>query len=130
MRFAVMPEREAARRRPPFRFPAAAAVAFALAASAACRAPREQPAGRSKEAISVTSPSSIEDALKAATPSLLAIPGVIGTGLGERSGRPAILVLVRARTAVIDARVPRELGGHPVEVREVGEVRALGDSAP
>ncbi len=67
----------------------------------------------------------IPEVLQAHTPGLMAIPGVVGTAQGETGGTPAILVLVSHRNAEIDARVPRELEGYPVEVRVVGEVRKL-----
>jgi hypothetical protein len=65
----------------------------------------------------------IEEALRARTPELLAIPGVVGTGQGADGGRPVILVLVSARTPEVEARVPRTLDGHPVVLRVSGEVR-------
>jgi len=69
------------------------------------------------------------DVLKSHTPELMSIDGVVGTGegkLGDRpGGRPAILVLVARRTPEIDARVPKEIEGYPVEIRVVGEVRKL-----
>lgn len=65
----------------------------------------------------------IEEALRARTRDLLAIPGVIGTGQGEEGGRPVVLVLVIARTPEVEARVPRTLDGHPVVLRVTGEVR-------
>ncbi|HET7226513.1 MAG TPA: hypothetical protein VFK69_12455 [Candidatus Eisenbacteria bacterium] len=71
----------------------------------------------------------ITEVLAAHTPGLMKLPGVAGTGEGARRGRPVIVIYVARRTRELDARLPRALEGWPVEVREVGEVRALGDSA-
>ena len=68
---------------------------------------------------------SIEDVLRARTPELMKLKGVIGTGQGERAGKPIILVLVERRTPELDARIPQRLDGYPVELRETGEVKAL-----
>jgi len=67
----------------------------------------------------------IGEVLQAHSPELMAIPGVVGTGEGELRGEPAILVLVARRTPEIDSRVPKRLEGYPVDVRVVGEVRAV-----
>ena len=69
----------------------------------------------------------IEDVLRARTPELMAIPGVVGTGQGEEHGRPAILVLVVRATPEIEQRIPRTLDGYPVAIRATGEVRPLGE---
>ncbi|MBI5710706.1 MAG: hypothetical protein HZC42_10445 [Candidatus Eisenbacteria bacterium] len=67
----------------------------------------------------------IGQVLLAHTGELMAIPGVVGTGEGTSAGRPALVVLVERRTPAIVARIPREIEGYPVEVRETGKVRAL-----
>ena len=67
----------------------------------------------------------IEDALRIHTPALMALAGVIGTGQGEMDGVPSIIVFVTRREA-IGGPIPDTLSGHPVEIREVGDVRALG----
>ncbi|MGE5175816.1 MAG: hypothetical protein ACM3JJ_05510 [Hyphomicrobiales bacterium] len=68
----------------------------------------------------------IDETLRDRTPELMAIPGVVGTGIGEESGRAVILVLVARITPGLEGRVPRALDGHPVVVREVGDVRRSG----
>ena len=69
------------------------------------------------------------DVLKSHTPELMRIEGVVGTGEGkvgdQPDGRPVILVLVARRTPEIDAQIPKEIEGYPVEIRAVGEVRKL-----
>jgi hypothetical protein len=71
----------------------------------------------------------LADVLKSHTPELMGIEGVVGTGEGklgdQPGGRPVILVLVARRTPEIDARIPKEIEGYPVEIRAVGEVRKL-----
>jgi hypothetical protein len=54
---------------------------------------------------------------------LMALPGVVGVGVGERNGSPCLRVFVVRRTPDV-AAVPPELGGYPVEVEETGEFRA------
>jgi hypothetical protein len=68
----------------------------------------------------------IGEVLKSHTPELMALPGVVGTGEGERDGRPVILVLVARRSEELLAKVPSRIEGYPVEIRVVGEVRKLG----
>lgn len=58
------------------------------------------------------------------TPELMAIPGVSGTGEGMEAGDTVLVVFVANRTPEIDDRVPREVDGWRVVVREVGKVTA------
>lgn len=67
----------------------------------------------------------IEDVLRAHTPELMKLPGVVGTGQGERDGRTIILVLVERRTHQLELQIPRRLEGYSVEIRETGAVKAL-----
>ena len=55
---------------------------------------------------------------------LMATPGVVGVGIGERRGNPVLLVMVRERTPEVE-RLPRQIEGVPVEVELVGDVEAL-----
>ncbi len=66
-----------------------------------------------------------EEVLREHTPGLMAVPGVIGTGQGERAGQPILVVYVTRRTPELERRVPREIEGYRVEIRETGQVRAL-----
>jgi hypothetical protein len=68
---------------------------------------------------------SIEEVLQAHTPGLMRVPGVNGTGQGERDGRPVIVVYAARRTPEVE-NLPREIEGYPVDVRVIGEVRPLG----
>ncbi len=65
------------------------------------------------------------EVVRAHTPELMKIPGVVGTGEGEVKGSPAVLVLVSRRTSEVNRMVPKHLEGYPVEVRVVGDVRPL-----
>jgi len=65
------------------------------------------------------------EVLRAHTPELMKIPGVVGTGEGEAKGSPALVVMVSRRTSEVDRLVPKHLEGYPVEVRVVGDVRAM-----
>ena len=67
----------------------------------------------------------IQTVLKEHTNSLMTLPGVVGTGLGECSGKPCIKVFVVKKTPDLLKQIPSTLEGHPVEVQETGEFRAL-----
>ena len=56
---------------------------------------------------------------------LMSIPGVTGIGLGEKDGRPAIVVLVVKLTPTLRASLPHTLNGFPVVVEESGEIVAF-----
>lgn len=73
-------------------------------------------------------PPPIAAVLAARTPELMKIAGVSGTGQGARDGRTVFVIYVTRRTPELDRALPHTLDGWPVDVREVGEVRALGDS--
>ncbi|GIW28585.1 MAG: hypothetical protein KatS3mg070_1948 [Meiothermus sp.] len=73
-----------------------------------------------------------EEALQALierhTPSLMSLPNVIGVGWGEEQGRRVVVVLV-SRKLPLEAlqpheRVPKNLEGVPVRVREAGVLEA------
>jgi len=65
----------------------------------------------------------IDQVLQVHTGTLMAVPGVIGTGEGEHQGTPCILVFVRRRTAELERAIPSSLDGYPVRLKETGEVR-------
>jgi hypothetical protein len=67
----------------------------------------------------------IEEVLKAHTDHLMAIPGVVGTAIGESEGRPCIKVYVVKKTKEIEQRIPTVLEGHKVVIEETDEFRAL-----
>jgi hypothetical protein len=55
---------------------------------------------------------------------LLAIPGVVGIGIGECSGAPCIRVMADGLTSENRARIPSRIEGYRVEVDDTGEIRA------
>jgi len=67
----------------------------------------------------------IQTVLKEHTNSLMALPGVVGTGLGECSGKPCIKVFVVKKTAELVKQIPSTIEGYTVAVQETGKIRAL-----
>jgi len=57
----------------------------------------------------------------------MAIPGVVGTALGQQDRRPCILVLTASNTEQVRRKIPTSVEGYPVVVQYVGEVRALDE---
>ena len=59
---------------------------------------------------------------------LLALPNVVGVGVGEREGKPVIKVFVTQKapesTLGADERVPVSLEGYEVDVEEIGVIQA------
>lgn len=66
----------------------------------------------------------LADVLRRHTPTLMAIPGVTGTGEGKRGAEAIIVVYVAHTTPELRERIPREIEGNPVEVRDIGQVTA------
>jgi len=64
------------------------------------------------------------DVLRRNTPTLMAIPGVTGTGEGKRGAQAILVVYVAHATPELRKRIPSEIEGYPVEVREIGKVTA------
>jgi hypothetical protein len=76
---------------------------------------------------SMTRPA-IADVVRANTARLMAVEGVTGVAEGAREdGTPCILVIVQTRSPALEARIPEEIDGHPVEVRALGAFEARGD---
>ncbi len=67
----------------------------------------------------------IETVLKEHTDSLMALPGVVGTAIGECAGKPCIKVYVEKKTPELLNQIPSTLEGYTVGVQETGEFRAL-----
>jgi hypothetical protein len=69
-------------------------------------------------------PSEIEEVLNRHTSELMARPNVVAVGIGERDGRPVIVVGVTERVPsdelAPEERVPESLEGHGVDVRVLG----------
>lgn len=56
---------------------------------------------------------------------LMAIPGVVGVGIGAVDGKPVIQVLVIKKTPELEQQLPKMLEGYPVVIVETGRIRAL-----
>jgi len=83
------------------------------------------PLACSQQSESLMQRKTIQSVLKEHTDKLMTLPGVVGTGLGECSGKPCIKVFVAKKTPDLVKQIPSSLEGHPVEVQETGEFRAL-----
>jgi hypothetical protein len=73
--------------------------------------------------------STIQDIVKKNTDFLLSIPGVRGVAVGQKGGKPCVLVLVTQKTDDVMAKIPSQLEGYPVVVEETGTLRPLGAKA-
>jgi hypothetical protein len=58
------------------------------------------------------------------TDAWMAIPGVVGTAIGQCDGEPCILILTASNTDQVRRQLPSVLEGYPVVVQHVGEIRA------
>ena len=67
----------------------------------------------------------IEDVLRLHTDSLMALPGVVGTGQGLCDGQPCIKVFIVKKTPEHLRQIPPAMEGYTVEVVEIGEIRPL-----
>lgn len=69
-------------------------------------------------------PSEINDVLQQHAARLMALPNVVSVGIGEKDGRPAILVGVTEQVPVeepaSEERIPETIDGHPVDVQVIG----------
>jgi hypothetical protein len=69
----------------------------------------------------------IEQVQEEHTVEWMALPGVVGTAIGQCEGRPCILVLTASNTEQVRQKIPSTVEGYPVVVRFVGEIRALDE---
>lgn len=98
-----------------FRRPAAL-LALALLAGCPGRPGEEAPGP-------VSEGRSIEAVLAERTEEWMAVPGVVGTGIGLCDSVPCIVVFVADANEEIRARIPSEVEGHPVRLEATGEFR-------
>ncbi len=70
-------------------------------------------------------PVKIEEVLEKHTDEWLAIPGVVGAAIGESKGRRCIQILIVRTTRELSTRIPSQVDGYPVVIKETGEFRAL-----
>ncbi len=69
----------------------------------------------------------IEQVLHERTPAWMAIPGVVGTGIGQQDGERCILVLTASGMEQVRKKIPLRVEGYRVVVQHVGEIRALDE---
>ena len=81
--------------------------------------------GLDKQEGSRTNGMTIEAALKRHTDNLMAIPGVVGTAIGQCDAKPCIMVLVVKKSPDLMQKIPQQLDGFPVIVNETGSIRPL-----
>ena len=55
--------------------------------------------------------------------SIMAIPSVVGVGIGAREAEPCIKVFVQEKTPELEQRLPRNLEGFKVDVEAIGSIR-------
>ena len=68
---------------------------------------------------------SIQEVLKEHTDAWMALPGVVGTAIGEIKGEPCIKVFVAEKTAELKGKIPAQVEGFAVIIEAIGEIRAL-----
>ncbi len=96
-------------------------VAFAimLVAFAACGSRGSSGGGARRSELP-----SISEVLKRHTDSLMAIPGVVGVGRGERNGAPTVYVMIERMTDSLRRALPDSIEGYAVEVSVTGVMKA------
>lgn len=67
----------------------------------------------------------IQQLLAEQTAEWMAIPGVVGTAIGEFEGQPCIKIFLAEKTDELAASFPSTLEGHRVVLDETGDFRAL-----
>ena len=68
---------------------------------------------------------SIEQVQEKHTEQWMAIPGVQGTAIGMSEGKPCILILSSVKPGALQDKIPSQVEGYPVVIRETGAFRAL-----
>lgn len=90
-----------------------------LVASAAC-GPSEPSGGGARKSDMLP----ITDVLARHRDSLMAIPGVVGVGRGEKNGAPTIYLMVERMTDNLRRALPDSIEGYPVDVHVTGVIKA------
>lgn len=66
----------------------------------------------------------IEESLAHHTPQWMKLDGIVGTGIGlTEGGEPCLRVFLSAPNPALEASIPDEVDGHPVEVVVTGTIR-------
>ena len=95
-----------------------AGAAF-LAGCACCTDPSDPGKGQSM------SEQTIEQVQEKHTDEWMAIPGVQGTAIGMSEGKPCILILSSVSPETLQDKIPSQVEGYPVIIRETGAFHAL-----
>jgi hypothetical protein len=61
----------------------------------------------------------MKSALEKLTKKVIDLPGVTGTAIGLKGGKPCLKVYVEGKGS---GRIPSSVGGHPVEVERTGRI--------
>jgi hypothetical protein len=87
---------------------------------------REMSSATQSHAISTMSNSlkPISEVLANHTPGWMNIPGVTGTGEGQKDGKPAILIFVDSLTDSLKSQLPTNVDGYSVMIKGSGRVIA------
>jgi hypothetical protein len=88
--------------------------------SLTCRPPEKNGLGQG----TAVSGKTIQQVQQEHTDAWMAIPGVVGTAIGQRQGKPCILVLTAANTEQVRRKIPPTVDGYPVVVQYTGEIHA------
>lgn len=70
----------------------------------------------------------IEEVLKRHKKNLMAITGIAGVGQGICDGKPCIIVFVVRDTPGLADKIPENLGGYEVKIKETGVIGALPEN--
>jgi len=66
----------------------------------------------------------IQQVQEECTDDWMAIPGVVGTAIGQCEGKPCILILTASDTERVRQKIPPTVEGYPVVVQYSGEIHA------
>jgi hypothetical protein len=69
----------------------------------------------------------IEQVQQDHTDAWMAIPGVIGTAIGQCKGKPCILILTASNPSQVRRKIPSVVEGYPVVIQYSGEIHALDE---
>ncbi|MCL5282440.1 MAG: hypothetical protein M1376_21345 [Planctomycetes bacterium] len=95
-------------------------IVLAILSGASCR--RAETFSSQKG--TVMAAKTIEQVQQEHTEAWMAIPGVIGTAIGQCEDRPCILILTAANTEQVRREIPPKVDGYPVVVQYTGEIHA------
>ncbi len=70
----------------------------------------------------------IESVLREHKRRLVSIPGVVGAAQGQSEGKPCIKIYVSRKTPELMRKIPQNIEGYAVSIKESGEFRGLAHS--